>query len=315
MALAKEQAPKESTRPHSIYDTISLELFGYKGHRHTSSLLNEVSYCEGLPPILADTSNSSSSASFALGVLNSPPQEAHSGLSSSKTKSDGCWAYSTSSVLSFDLGDQFPHSSYANHNDQEEECDVWINAMDQNHTMNQSSFEYSWIVHDHSYETRSAAKDDAYGEEQFALLHPSSISMNGAQEVSRQDKLSQKRPYAGDHEMPTPKKQRGINRNTKTKPTPPKDPQSVAAKVRRERISERLKILQDLVPNGTKVDLVTMLEKAINYVKFLQLQVKVLSTDEFWPAQGGKVPDISQVREAIDAILCSQRDMSSNSKK
>lgn len=45
---------------------------------------------------------------------------------------------------------------------------------------------------------------------------------------------------------------------------------------RRERISERLRILQDLVPNGAKVDLVTMLEKAINYVKFLQLQVKVV---------------------------------------
>ena len=30
------------------------------------------------------------------------------------------------------------------------------------------------------------------------------------------------------------------------------------------------------MPNGTKVDLVTMLEKAISYVKFLQLQVKVL---------------------------------------
>lgn len=74
---------------------------------------------------------------------------------------------------------------------------------------------------------------------------------------------------------------------------------------RRERISERLKILQELVPNGSKVrhwsywcdisncnlfivkagndlcpclaqvDLVTMLEKAISYVKFLQLQVKV----------------------------------------
>jgi hypothetical protein len=44
---------------------------------------------------------------------------------------------------------------------------------------------------------------------------------------------------------------------------------------RRERISERLRALQELVPNGTKVDLVTMLEKAISYVKFLQLQVKV----------------------------------------
>ncbi|KAL9296064.1 hypothetical protein ACSQ67_021960 [Phaseolus vulgaris] len=91
-------------------------------------------------------------------------------------------------------------------------------------------------------------------------------------------------------------------------------PMSVAAKNvctsvsqnKRERISEGLKILQELVPNGSKVDLVTMLEKAISYVKFLQLQVKVLAADEFWPVQGGKAPDISQVRQAIDAILSSQ---------
>lgn len=66
-----------------------------------------------------------------------------------------------------------------------------------------------------------------------------------------------------------------------------KDPQSIAARNRRERISERLKILQQLVPNGSKVDLVTMLEKAISYVKSLQLQVKVLATDEYWPTPLG----------------------------
>ena len=79
---------------------------------------------------------------------------------------------------------------------------------------------------------------------------------------------------------------------------------------RRERINERLKILQNLVPNGTKasysnsnplttgqkkndrmkiesklmnslayfffqVDISTMLEEAVEYVKFLQLQIKV----------------------------------------
>lgn len=76
---------------------------------------------------------------------------------------------------------------------------------------------------------------------------------------------------------------------------------------RREKISERLRTLQEMVPNGTKVDMVTMLEKAISYVKFLQLQVKVLATDEFWPAQGGMAPEISQVKEALDAILSSQR--------
>lgn len=41
---------------------------------------------------------------------------------------------------------------------------------------------------------------------------------------------------------------------------------------------------------------------------------QVLATDEFWPAQGGKAPDLSQVREAIDAILASQRDRNSSSK-
>ncbi|XP_022727910.1 transcription factor bHLH83, partial [Durio zibethinus] len=100
-------------------------------------------------------------------------------------------------------------------------------------------------------------------------------------------------------------------KKAKTKSGPSKDPQSIAAKNRRERISERLKILQELVPNGSKVDLVTMLEKAVSYVKFLQLQVKVLATDEFWPVQGGKAPDISQVREAIDAILSSQKERNS----
>ncbi|OAY39295.1 hypothetical protein MANES_10G083200v8 [Manihot esculenta] len=60
------------------------------------------------------------------------------------------------------------------------------------------------------------------------------------------------------------------------------DPQSLYARKRRERINERLKILQNLVPNGTKVDISTMLEEAVNYVKFLQLQIKLLSSDDLW---------------------------------
>ena len=44
---------------------------------------------------------------------------------------------------------------------------------------------------------------------------------------------------------------------------------------RRERIGERLRVLQELVPNGSKVDMVTMLDKAITYVKFMQLQLTV----------------------------------------
>ncbi|KAF3446560.1 hypothetical protein FNV43_RR11740 [Rhamnella rubrinervis] len=60
------------------------------------------------------------------------------------------------------------------------------------------------------------------------------------------------------------------------------DPQSLYARKRRERINERLRILQNLVPNGTKVDISTMLEEAVQYVKFLQLQIKLLSSDNLW---------------------------------
>ncbi|KAK1355592.1 transcription factor LAX PANICLE [Heracleum sosnowskyi] len=51
------------------------------------------------------------------------------------------------------------------------------------------------------------------------------------------------------------------------------DPQSVAARERRHRISERFKILQSLVPGGSKLDTVSMLEEAIVYIKFLQTQL------------------------------------------
>ncbi|XP_027112632.1 uncharacterized protein [Coffea arabica] len=60
------------------------------------------------------------------------------------------------------------------------------------------------------------------------------------------------------------------------------DHQSLYARKRREKINERLRILQKLIPNGTKVDISTMLEEAVQYVKFLQLQIKLLSSDDLW---------------------------------
>ncbi|URE00557.1 Helix-loop-helix DNA-binding domain [Musa troglodytarum] len=52
------------------------------------------------------------------------------------------------------------------------------------------------------------------------------------------------------------------------------DPHSIAERLRRERIAERMKALQELVPNGNKTDKALMLDEIIDYVKFLQLQVK-----------------------------------------
>ncbi|KAL7262318.1 hypothetical protein ACSBR1_000656 [Camellia fascicularis] len=75
-----------------------------------------------------------------------------------------------------------------------------------------------------------------------------------------------------------------LNSNGKTRASrgAATDPQSLYARRRRERINERLRILQNLVPNGTKVDISTMLEEAVHYVKFLQLQIKLLSSDDMW---------------------------------
>ncbi|XP_076958704.1 transcription factor UNE12-like [Bidens hawaiensis] len=55
------------------------------------------------------------------------------------------------------------------------------------------------------------------------------------------------------------------------------DPHSIAERLRRERIAERVRALQELVPSVNKTDRAAMLDEIVDYVKFLRLQVKVLS--------------------------------------
>ncbi|KAJ3692444.1 hypothetical protein LUZ60_012794 [Juncus effusus] len=250
-----------------------LEFFGYDKLGHHSSALEDSfdAYTSTFPSLFVDSNESSSTnVNYAF--------------------APNLWAYSSSSVLSFN------QQEYYSSPDQDE-CDLWIDSTDQN---NLNGDQY--IINNHI--RKGAIRDCNVSSEDVQFMY------NADQKSIKSDKIAQKRRLeVGDEKID--KKQCGVNKKTKIKAnstsSPSKDPQSLAAKNRRERISERLKVLQELIPNGTKVDMVTMLEKAFSYVKFLQLQVKVLATDEFWPAQGKKAPDISQVSEALDAILSSQR--------
>lgn len=148
--------------------------------------------------------------------------------------------------------------------------------------------------------TESVLGDDHQPRRKSAVLWPSANGYNNLQNSS---------VLTYDTSTTAPKTATRLALNTnlrqRAKQGSASDPQSIAARHRRERISERLKILQDLVPNGSKVDLVTMLEKAINYVKFLQLQVQVLTTDEYWPSHD-MVPTIMRVEDALQAIASAE---------
>ncbi|KAI4981441.1 hypothetical protein ZWY2020_021933 [Hordeum vulgare] len=231
------------------------------------------------------------------------------GAASAYVRDGATWASAGTSVLSFD-GAARGHAV----EEEEPDCDAWIDDMevDQGH---QHTTPASTIGFDPATGCFSLTQSSGGARRPFGLLFPS--TSNGSRDDAAPARGSSKRSYAArvrDAEPRAAKRPCGASRKaSKAKPavpttTSPKgDPQSLTAKNRREKISERLRTLQELVPNGTKVDMVTMLEKAIGYVKFLQLQVKVLATDEFWPAQGGTAPEISQVKEALDAILSSQR--------
>jgi Helix-loop-helix DNA-binding domain len=55
------------------------------------------------------------------------------------------------------------------------------------------------------------------------------------------------------------------------------NPQSVAARVRRKRISEKTQELAKLIPGGTRMNTAEMLLAAFKYVKFLQAQIGILA--------------------------------------
>lgn len=61
-------------------------------------------------------------------------------------------------------------------------------------------------------------------------------------------------------------------------PPPPVVPQSSLARQRRQKISDKTRCLQKLMPWDKKMDMATMLEEAYKYIKFLQAQIRALQS-------------------------------------
>ncbi|KAK7245413.1 hypothetical protein RIF29_40258 [Crotalaria pallida] len=72
------------------------------------------------------------------------------------------------------------------------------------------------------------------------------------------------------------------------------DPHSIAERLRREKIAERIRALQELVPSVNKTDRAAMLDEIVDYVKFLRLQVKVLSMSRLGGA-GAVAPLVTDI--------------------
>lgn len=68
-----------------------------------------------------------------------------------------------------------------------------------------------------------------------------------------------------------------MGRGTSAKRSRAAEVHNLSERRRRDRINEKMRALQELIPNCNKVDKASMLEEAIEYLKALQMQVQIMS--------------------------------------
>lgn len=122
-----------------------------------------------------------------------------------------------------------------------------------------------------------------------AMPASSVCSGNGAKRVASCEKNRSKRKFC-DVEQDSECRSDDIETESTrdTKPSPPRgrsgskrtraaEVHSLSERKRRDRINEKMRALQELLPNCSKVDKASMLDEAIEYMKTLQLQVQIMS--------------------------------------
>ncbi|KAL4367203.1 hypothetical protein GQ457_05G007220 [Hibiscus cannabinus] len=93
----------------------------------------------------------------------------------------------------------------------------------------------------------------------------------------------------------TPPKPAAPSRSSsKTKRNRAAEVHNLSEKRRRSRINEKMKALQKLVPNSNKTDKASMLDEVIDYLKHLQLQVRMLSMRNGLSLHPMYLPDVLQ---------------------
>lgn len=136
-------------------------------------------------------------------------------------------------------------------------------------------------------------KRDMNSEDDFSKFVSTSDANDLDGSVAKRLKASQSKEENGASKVEAESSSQTANKGTEqsSKPEPPKDyihvrarrgqatdSHSLAERARREKISERMKILQDLVPGCNKViGKALVLDEIINYIQSLQRQVEFLS--------------------------------------
>ncbi|MQM13723.1 hypothetical protein Taro_046653 [Colocasia esculenta] len=156
---------------------------------------------------------------------------------------------------------------------------------------------YSGASHDAAVPTEGGAAAASLGFDPVALLQSS---------VRRGPQAVDLDPYDGESEEGAEVSE------GRPKPPPPRsgskrsraaEVHNLSEKRRRSRINEKMKALQNLIPNSNKTDKASMLDEAIEYLKQLQLQVQMLSMRNGLSLQSVYLPSTLQSLQASQVRL------------